>query len=39
MEVPPDNPKEYLRLKRFPPGFFETMVNWATVQVRRPGRR
>jgi hypothetical protein len=35
MEVPPDNPNEYVRLKRFPRGFFEMMVNWATMQVRR----
>jgi pimeloyl-ACP methyl ester carboxylesterase len=35
MEVPPDNPKEWVRLKRFPPGLFETMVDWTTTQVRR----
>ena len=35
MEVPPDNPNEHVRLKRFPPGFFETMVDWTTTQVRR----
>jgi hypothetical protein len=35
MEVPPDNPNEYVRLKRFPPGFFETMVDWTTTQLRR----
>jgi pimeloyl-ACP methyl ester carboxylesterase len=35
MEVPPDNPNEYVRLKRFPPGFFETMVDWTTRQLRR----
>jgi pimeloyl-ACP methyl ester carboxylesterase len=34
MEVPPDNPKEWVRLKRFPPGFFEMMVDWTTTQVR-----
>ena len=41
MEVPPDNPNESVRLKRFPPGFFETMVDWTTTQVRRraPARR
>ena len=41
MEVPPDNPNEHVRLKRFPPGFFETMVDWTTTQVRRrpPARR
>jgi pimeloyl-ACP methyl ester carboxylesterase len=39
MEVPPDNPKEYVRLKRFPPGFFETMVDWATIQLRRQRRQ
>ena len=41
MEVPPDNPNEYVRLKRFPPGFFETMVDWTTTQLRRraPARR
>lgn len=37
MEVPPDNPKEWVRLKRFPPGFFETIVDWTTTQVRRRG--
>ena len=37
MEVPPDNPNESVRLKRFPPGFFETMVDWTTAQVRRRG--
>jgi pimeloyl-ACP methyl ester carboxylesterase len=35
MEVPPENPNEYVRLKRFPPGFFETMVDWTTTQLRR----
>jgi pimeloyl-ACP methyl ester carboxylesterase len=35
MEVPPDNPNEYVRLKRFPPGLFETMVDWTTTQLRR----
>ncbi len=35
MEVPPDNPNEYVRLKRFPPGFFESMVDWTTEQIRR----
>jgi hypothetical protein len=41
MEVPPDNPNEYVRLKRFPPGFFETMVDWTTTQLRprAPARR
>jgi pimeloyl-ACP methyl ester carboxylesterase len=41
MEVPPDNTDEYVRLKRFPPGFFETMVDWTTTQLRRraPVRR
>ena len=41
LEVPPDNPNEYVRLKRFPPGFFETMVDWTTTQLRRraPVRR
>ena len=41
MEVPPDNPNEWVRLKRFPPGFFETMVDWTTTQVRQraPTRR
>jgi pimeloyl-ACP methyl ester carboxylesterase len=37
MEVPPDNPNEFVRLKRFPPGLFETMVDWTTTQVRRRG--
>lgn len=36
MEVPPDNPTEYVRLKRFPPGLFETMVDWTTLQLRQP---
>jgi uncharacterized protein len=35
MEVPPDNPNEYVRLKRFPPGLFEMMVDWTSAQVRR----
>src|SRR5688500_2842311 len=41
MEVPPNNPKEYVRLKRFPPGFFERIVDWTTTQLRRraPARR
>ena len=41
MEVPPDNPNEYVRLKRFPPRFFETMVDWTTTHLRRrpPARR
>jgi pimeloyl-ACP methyl ester carboxylesterase len=41
MEVPPENPNEYVRLKRFPPGFFEMMVDWTTAQLRRraPARR
>ena len=34
MEVPPDNPNEFVRLKRFPPGFFEMMVDWTTTQIR-----
>ena len=38
MEVPPDNPNEYVRLKRFPPGFFEMMVDWTTAQLRRRHR-
>jgi uncharacterized protein len=38
MEVPPENPNEYVRLKRFPPGFFETMVDWTTTQIRPRGR-
>ncbi len=37
MEVPPDNPNESVRLKRFPPGLFETMVDWTTSQLRRRG--
>lgn len=36
-EVPPDNPNEWVRRKRFPPGFFEMMVDWTTTQVRRRG--
>ena len=40
MEVPPENPNESVRLKRFPPGFFEMMVDWTTSQLRRaPARR
>jgi len=41
MEVPPDNPKEWVRLKRFPPGLFETMVDWTNTQLRQraPARR
>jgi uncharacterized protein len=40
MEVPPDNPSEYMRLRRFPPGFFETIVDWTMTQLRRrAGRR
>ena len=35
MEVPRENPNEYVRLKRFPPGLFESMVEWTTTQVRR----
>jgi hypothetical protein len=35
LEVPPDNPNEYVRLKRFPPGFFEMMVDWTRAQLRR----
>ena len=37
MEVPPDNPNEFVRLKRFPPGLFESMVDWTTTQVQRHG--
>ena len=39
MEVPPDNPKEWVRRKRFPPGLFEMMVDWTTTQVRLRGVR
>ena len=35
MEVPPENPKEWVRLKRFPPGLFELMVDWTTTLVHR----
>jgi pimeloyl-ACP methyl ester carboxylesterase len=35
MEAPRDNPNEYVRLKRFPPGLFETMVDWTMTQLRR----
>jgi hypothetical protein len=35
MEVSPHNPTEQVRLKRFPPGFFDTMVDWTTTQLRR----
>ena len=34
-ELPPDNPNEWVRRKRFPPGFFETMVNWTEKAVSR----
>jgi pimeloyl-ACP methyl ester carboxylesterase len=37
MEVPRENPNESVRLKRFPPGFFEMMVDWTTTQVRQRG--
>jgi len=37
MEVPPDNPNESVRLKRFPPGLFETMIDWTMTQLRRRG--
>jgi hypothetical protein len=33
MEAPPDNPNEYVRLKRFLPGLFETMVDWMTTHL------
>jgi pimeloyl-ACP methyl ester carboxylesterase len=39
MEVPPDNPNESVRLKRFPPGLFEMMVDWTTTQVSRRAPR
>ena len=41
MEVPPENPNGWVRLKRFPPGLFETMVDWTTTQLRQrsPARR
>ncbi|HKP39174.1 MAG TPA: alpha/beta fold hydrolase [Pyrinomonadaceae bacterium] len=39
MEVPTDNPNEWVRLKRFPPGIFEEMVDWATRQVRAAKQR
>ena len=41
MDVPPDNPNEWVRLKQFPPGFFEMMVEWTTTQLRRraPAKR
>ncbi len=40
MEVPPDNPNEFVRLKRFPPGLFETIVDWTTTHLcRRAVRR
>ena len=34
MEVPPDNPNEWVRRKRFPPGLFGMIVDWTTTQVR-----
>jgi pimeloyl-ACP methyl ester carboxylesterase len=39
MEVPPENPNEWVRLKRFPPGLFEMIVDWTTTQVRRSAKR
>ena len=41
MEVPPENPNEFVRLKRFPPGLVEMMVDWTTTQRRQraPARR
>jgi hypothetical protein len=39
LEVPSDNPDEYVRLKRFVPGLFETMVDWTTRQVHPRARR
>ena len=39
MEAPPDNPHEQVRLKRFPPGFFEMMVDWTTTQLRARARQ
>jgi hypothetical protein len=40
MEVPPENPNEFVRLRRFPPGLFETMIDWTTTQLRqRPPAR
>jgi len=41
MEVPPENPNEFVRLKRFPPGLVEMMVDWTTTQLRQraPERR
>jgi pimeloyl-ACP methyl ester carboxylesterase len=33
MEVPPDNPNEWVRRRRFPPGLFEMIVDWTTTQV------
>ena len=37
MEVLPDNPNEWVRRKRFPPGFFEMMVDWTATKLRRRG--
>jgi pimeloyl-ACP methyl ester carboxylesterase len=37
MEVPPDNPNEWVRLTRFPPGLFEMIVDWTNTQLRRRG--
>ena len=33
MEVPRDNPNEQVRLTRFPPGLFETIVDWTAKAV------
>ena len=38
MEVPPANPNELVRLRRFPPGLFDTMLNWTTTQLRRKNK-
>ena len=35
MEIPRDNPNEWVRLTRFPPGLFEMIVDWTTTQLQR----
>lgn len=39
MEVAPNNPNQYFRLKRFSPGLFETMFDWTRLQLRRRAPR
>lgn len=32
-----DNPNEWVRLTRFPPGLFEMIGDWTTTQLRLSG--